>query len=393
MRSFDLFATLCAGRNPSIRDGDQDGHFPIRENIAKVTSQDLVISDYYDTDKADRILNDVCGLRNTLLVSPDGKATGETWKILVNAGQTPTLHLGDDAHTDYVVPRSHGINCELTTLAKLSPIENEMTGLGFPGLAALMREARLATWHEDKNLRELQLFQTQANLPFLFLASILVRRRAKERMVMMSSRDCWLWMNIYDALFEFGRYFYTSRLTRFFPSREYSLYLDRILEGHPLIVDLCGFGTSLKKSIGDRAECILLVGYNPCEVDFLIPGWMNEVTNFARHPMIADVTAENQGDLWQPVYANPLNIDWEAIPELRAMHEAFLYAVGVVKHHDFTHDFERNDDEVRAALLAAFGHFDDYVDPLSVLTEFRRNEAQATCDLILSRGLVEGVIV
>src|SRR5208282_1213868 len=134
----------------------------------------------------------------------------------------------------------------------------------------------------------------------------------------------------------------------------------------------------------------LLVGYEPCKVPFLIPGWLNETTNFARHPMIADVDAEGN-----PIYANPLGVDWERIPELQVMHEAFLRGVAAVQFHDFTKDFERHDNEVRAALLSVFAHFEDpaYVQALSVLTPFRIAEAQATADLIAANGKVEGVVV
>lgn len=397
MKSFDLFGTLICGRNPAIRDGDQNGHFPIAENIAKVQPSDLIISDYYDADKAQRLLKEIAGLDNALMVSHDGKATGAVWQKLQSCGQVPELHIGDDQITDFASPKTHGVRAELTTLAQLTDLETEMQRRGFTGLAALMREARLRSWQADKTMRQLQLFQTQINLPFLFLASILVHRRmAGRKQLLMSSRDCWLWLQLFSALRERHlpgdyetKYFLTSRLTRYSPSESYIRYCKRIMKLPALAVDLCGFGRSLFALLGsDEVDLLLMVGYDPCFVDCLIPGWLNETTNFARHPMVADVD-----EVGNPIYANPLNVDWEAIPELAVMHEAFLGAVAAVPHHDFSRDLAFPDHDVNVALRSVFGHFDDYVQALSVLTPFRVAEAQATAELLAARGLTEGVVV
>lgn len=396
MRSWDLFGTLCVGRDINKRDGEQDSHFPVAELIAQVNPHDLIISDYHTPDKALHILREVARLPNELHVSHDDKATGAIWKQLTSCGQTPTLHVGDDVITDYAAPKTHGVKAELTELAKLSDLEQEMNARGFPGLAGLMREARLVSWSPEKMARHLQLFQAQINLPFLFFASILVHRRMRPfENLLLCARDCWLWHKLFVELkpkmagdwYEV-EYFYTSRLTRYFPSNTYAEYLNFYLMRPSMVVDLCGFGHSLKYLLGGRAYPLLLVGYDPCHVDCIIPGWMNEVTNFARHPMVSDVDQNGK-----PVYVNPLEADWEAIPELTVMHEAFLRAVVSVKHYDFTHDMERNDSEVRDALVSIFGHFDDYVMALSLLTQFRVQEAQATSDLLAARGRVEGVVV
>jgi hypothetical protein len=397
MKSFDLFGTLVVGRNPAIRDGDQDSHFPIAENVAKVRRGDLIISDFYHPEKAQRLLKEVAGLDNDLIVTEDGKATAKVWERLQACGQTPELHTGDDPITDYASPHNHGIRCELTALAKFSALEMQMAECGFPGLAQLMREARLSTWNADETLRSFQLFQAQVNLPFLFLASILVYRRILHlgcRRLLLSSRDCWLWFKLFSAFAEHHLpgaydviYFHTSRLTRYFPSENYERYVARLLAEPALVVDLCGFGTSLARLIGDRAETLLLVGYEGCPIPHLIHGWMNEVTNFARHPMIADV--DESGN---PIHTNPLGIDWTAIPELAVMHAAFLCGVSAVAQHDFSRDFACPDSQVDVGLRMIFSHFDDFNVALGTLTRFRVEEAQATAELINARG-GQGIVV
>jgi hypothetical protein len=407
VRSFDLFGTLCAGRNPAVRDGDQESHLPIAENVARVRRGDLVISDYYDAEKAQRILKEVCGLDNDLIVTHDGKAGGAVWQRLQACGQTPELHIGDDPLTDLASPLSHGVKAELAILATFTMLETEMQSRGFPGLARLMRESRLATWHEEKTFRDLQRFQSQVNLPFLFLASILVSRMAGNcKQILMSARDCYLWEYLFRTICHHCeialdvKYFYTSRLTRYFPSDTYLRYLNELLSVPSLVVDLCGFGTSLKLAIRGRANILLLVGYENCVVPHLISGWMNEATNFAQHPMVADVEMGHPkigchtGEaLWQPVTVNPLGVDWEAIPELQVMHKAFFQGVRAVREYDFSKDMEQSTEDVQAALVSIFGHMDDYVQALGTLTAFRVDEARATAALINARGCVEGVVV
>ena len=40
-------------------------HYPIAENISKVQSDDIIVSEYHTPDKAKQIVRDVCGLKLT----------------------------------------------------------------------------------------------------------------------------------------------------------------------------------------------------------------------------------------------------------------------------------------------------------------------------------------
>jgi hypothetical protein len=355
------------------------------QNIARVRSSDVIVSDFYDAAKAERILHTVVGINNEIHVSQDGKHSGAAWALFQKQGRIPQLHIGDDPVTDWAAPMQRGIPCELTTVATPTEKERRVEDLGFRDLAHLMRETRLATWHEEPRLRALQLFQAQCNLPFLFLASIeLVRRLGNRRRILMSSRDCWLWLQLFEKMVPIlhvdceVRYFYTSRMTRYWPSENYLVYLKDALSVPAVVVDLCGFGYSLSLSLPDAEnKALLLVGYDPCHVPHIIDGWLNEVTNFARHPMIADVDRE---------------VDW-AIPELQAMHGTFLYGVSCLGNYDFSRDMSQSTVNVYAALLEIFSWMDDWLDPLSVLTEFRVAEAKATAELINAKGNPEGMVV
>jgi len=109
MNSYDLFDTLTAAPDPAIPAGDQDRHFPIAENIAKVRPQDVVVSDFYDTPKATRILRDVCGLNNKLICTENGKETGAVWNTV-----RPDHHTGDNPRTDIASAERAGIPATLT---------------------------------------------------------------------------------------------------------------------------------------------------------------------------------------------------------------------------------------------------------------------------------------
>jgi len=121
MNSFDLFGTLIAGAACDTPDGDQEHHFTIAENIAKVQPGDIVISDYYDQAKALRLLRDVAGLSNKLIVTEDGKASGRIWQTI-----RPDSHLGDNPHRDVDSPRRAGISAN--SVLPPAPIESVPDG-------------------------------------------------------------------------------------------------------------------------------------------------------------------------------------------------------------------------------------------------------------------------
>jgi hypothetical protein len=359
--------------------------FPIAENVARVAPDDLLVSDYDLPTIIGPLVQQVTGLHNKIIVTQDGKEHDWIWAQLPKLAE----HTGDNARCDGTCDR-HGIKFNHTILTRFTPAEESVAG-GMPMLARLMREVRLTTWAADPTERQFQLLQSQANLPMLFAASVLLHRRmAGFNRVLMSSRDCWLWHKLFTAL-HLGAYeavyFYTSRYTRYWPSKTYQDYFDKLQPA--LTVDLCGFGNSLKYAL-KGAPALLLIGYKGrCVADRLVDGWIDEATNFARHAMVTDVDA-----LGNPVYANPLGADWENMRAIAVMHEAFLKAVALVPLYDFALDVNASDEVLHTVLSEALARFGEYAPALGTLAEFRKAEAKATAELIGSQGtLPEGVTV
>jgi hypothetical protein len=321
MKTFDLFHTLVASRHDmKAGEVDVESHIPIAENIAKVNPEDVIVSDYHTADKAERILRQVCKLPNTLLCTEDGKATGRVWSMVKSE-----RHLGDNVHTDFNSPRQHGIKAELTTLYQLTDREKACGRLGYA-----MREARLATWSYDTTIRALQLHQIENNFPFLYLVARLLRDKMVELgtdRLLLCSRDCYL----LHKLMPEAEYFYTSRLTRYRPSEHYAHYAKERLSGNTLIVDMNGSGNSLKHLTDAFGGTPLLVVGTTNTVPHLVFGGIRETSNQAPHPMVYDVTVDEEGE-WEPVYANPTKQDWQK-PEITEAHKAFDACIAAIAHH------------------------------------------------------------
>ena len=408
MRTWDLFGTLVAGRDSSKRDGDQPEHVPIAENIARVHPQDLIVSDYYDSERAWHILRDVAGLHNDLHVSKDDKFTGKIWDTLAYQGRSPSEHFGDDPNTDYASPKSRGISAKLTTLANRTEWELTLADIGLNALAEIVREARLRTWNADPELRAMQLFQIEANFPFLYAASLWFHKKligGGYTKFLMSSRDCFLWKRIMDRIawslpiIPEGNtclqnpsyeviYWWTSRITRYKPSKDYQEYFSQFfVPGYWILAtDFCGFGHSFVKFIHKwlhrEVYPCLLIGYGdeerPCYLPYAISGWTDESSNLARHPMVIDVVNG------EPVFWDD-GIDWTANPYINTMHDAFDICIRAMERYRFPQP--ENLDEL---LAKTFEHMGSNLRALDPLTPFRRDEAIRAAALLEG---IEGVVI
>lgn len=361
MKSWDLFDTLVAARS-----GGQAGHFPdqlfpIMENVRQVQPDDIVVSDYdKDPANAEHALRDIAGLKNRLVVTLTGKKDGTIWKTLGKI----ECHTGDNSHSDVVSPKAHGIPARLSTLSIFTVSEREMERAGFPQLARLMREARLTTFSKDQ--RALEVFQTQRNFPLLFLACIWLHRRLLAggfRRVLMSSRDCCLWVELqqrmrdllgadYDVV-----YFYTSRIARAKPTLEYLVYVKKFLNVPTLTVDLGGTGCS--SNILDRKlfqafpfalplPFVLLFWYKvmadkqqrPAPEYLLTGDNAVEVANLAKHGKVLTVDA-----LGNPILQRGL-IDYAMYSPIVTMHNAFHIAMNLMPLYQLQNEVAAVSDEV-----------------------------------------------
>jgi len=389
MKSFDLFNTLVASEAQPC--GDQNRHFPIAENIAKVKPGDIIISDFYDEAKARHILTDVCGLSNQLVVTEAGKLTGRIWAALPGI----TEHLGDMQQSDVNSANQHGICGTLTTLADHTKTEGDILPT-LPGLARAMREARLVTWDVDPMQRQRQIAQIESNFPILYCAALLLHKQLTTETVLFSSRDCYAWFRVQELIQTLTgaiynvRYFLTSRLCRAFPSPAYLAGVNKLL-ANAVIVDLCGTGWSLTRLLerSSRAETpvVLLVKYDipsldrvyqqmgstrgPVNIRSLVPtkhGANLERANMADHAMVLDASGED------PQYFNPCNIDWK-MPEIQAQHHAIGACLEALRHYGL--DLDASEEGLQRVIETSCKKMEKYDEAFAFANEFLRSEDKA----------------
>jgi hypothetical protein len=230
---------------------------PIRENCLLVAPGDLLVSDMYlPMPFLLRVVDQKCGLKfNQIYLTTHGKTRGTAWSTL-NHKFAISLHLGDNPHSDILMAEKHGIPARLTTISKLTEVEQHLADSGFEPLAWAAREARLDLSVEGEDARAIALGQIEANFPLLYLASIMLLRHAAARgwkKLLFSARDCYFWHDLFSRLAASvdgppSDYFMTSRLARSNPSESYLKYFDSICGGRPTaIVDICGTGWSLTR--------------------------------------------------------------------------------------------------------------------------------------------------
>jgi len=310
MKTYDLFGTLATSRT-GVGTGEVpvEEHIPIAENIEKVNDEDIIVSDYHSPEKAAKILRGICGLRNNLLiVTKDGKATGQVWDWFANkhlvAARTPggfagflpkpEGHLGDNPVADVAMPTKHGIPAELSTLADFTPVEKEFE----PLLSQVLREVRLSVWNADPNIRGLQLHQIERNFPFLLKVAFVLKKKFDEggyTRLLLCSRDCFLLTILMQLLFPDTdiRYLMTSRLMRYRPTEEYITYAKGEIDDKTLIVDMVGSGNSLKYFCDKFGGTPLLVVSAQNNVEYLVHGGLRETSNPAPHATIVDYPPTN----------------------------------------------------------------------------------------------------
>lgn len=251
MQSWDLFDTLVTAKPIAPAGEFLSRLYPIAEMVSRVSPEDIVVSDYYFADLAEKVLREVTGLKNRIVVSDGGKANGSIWKTLPRISK----HRGDNPQADVESARSNGIQAELITLASPTQSEKLLLDAGLDGLALACREARLTSWHP--RFRQLQLLQSQANFPAIVLAGIELHNWAIENKIerlLMSARDCYSWVHLQrDICRRLGGHYeceYTpsSRFCRDTPTPEYLAELNSRLESQRCaFVDVGGTGKSIAR--------------------------------------------------------------------------------------------------------------------------------------------------
>jgi len=389
--SWDLFDTLVAGRNPKVAAGNQEGHFPIAENIAMVRPEDIVVSDYYDPAKAERLLREVAGLPNRLFVTEGGKRDGSIWKTLPPVRQ----HTGDNLLSDVQSAEGAGIRAIRATQAGMTPMEAWLgEHVGLEGLARCCREGRLTMYSPE--YRGHELLQSQLNFPFLFAASVLLHRDAGNATdLLMSSRDCCLWSSLMER---FGRlagggyrvhYYLTSRIAKQRASPGHIAYTEAIMGDRPVMADLGGFGRSLaylaEKTRHPDAPIRIVARYPESgalqplagNVRFFVgveetsssrhPGYMEGI-NSASHPRVLDT--DRAGN---PIYEPTAEL-WGS-PHILNSHRAFNAMLDIMPKHDFSPDLKRTEGALKEAMIRLLASLDDHWGLVEKLQGIHRRES------------------
>ncbi len=234
---------------------------PILENLSRVRDGDIVVSDMYlDLEIIGGLLR-AAGLRKKvkLFVSNNGKADGKMWKRLRKDFYI-LRHTGDNARSDFLRPLRHGIPACITEVSTETSWERFLRCNGAPALSAFVREMRLGTEHESREMRAVQRAQIETNFPLLLLASAALVHWCTEHGIsraLMCSRDCILWTPLADKLARHARcelvveYFLTSRVTALMPSENFLNYAAKRITTDSVVVDLSMTGVSLA-GLADR---------------------------------------------------------------------------------------------------------------------------------------------
>lgn len=340
MESWDLFDTLVAGRHLE-HTGDFVGElYPIAEAIARVKPDDIIISDYYTHEAAEAVLRNVTRLPNKLIVTPDSKRTGALWDEM--RGKVERHH-GDNPVGDFEQPKLRGISAELMEAHKLTAVEQMIWDNSMPGLAYVLREARLRTWHD--RFRPLQLLQIEINFPLLVMAAIKLHEFAVAkgaRTLLMSARDCCLWVDLQRVICDRLKggytveYFPSSRDCRNNPSDTYMRELNDRLKQSTVLVDVTGTGESLTR--------LLLKSQFPETPVFIVfhYAWRYEIGIDLKnvfglapffHPRLEGINSAMHSQYIDWYKMKPAKFDWER-EEISVMHRAFKTALGAFSHCD-----------------------------------------------------------
>ncbi len=323
--------------------------FAIREIVARVRPQDMIISDMYLPLGFVRcVVDEKCGLRGqTIHLSNYGKHHGIIWpRILATHGIS--RHYGDNHWTDVESPKRSGIDTEQVTLAGWTRGEKILVDSGLLPFAQAIREARLGSFDLDPALRAAQLAQFDLNLPLLVLGSLYVLRRAREQEVdtlLMCSRDCNLWVGLMRWLASCSsaspvvRYLRASRTLFYSDSAEYAAYYMRMHGKRTMLIDLVGTGRS-------PAHFITQLGMKDRIVSFLLTA---EPTTGASP--IGDVKVEILSE--QPFYTTRLVL--EALNmSLEGMAESVAFNGHKLQVEQRQNEFSPTSQSIISAMRKAF---------------------------------------
>ncbi len=234
-----------------------DNVLPIADNLARLDSESVLLTDMYLPDGAIRLLLERAGLVLDLPIvrSSHGKRSGVLWRDCAQQ-QIQCVHLGDNTQADVAMATQAGMRARHTRLAEPTPVEKHLYVNGFPRLVEALRAARLMS-RKPGMPDWLYRLQTELNVPVLVTCAAMLLGHAAGTgcdKVLFASRDGRYLKRAYDAVAAAlgvagpaSEYWYTSRAARSSGDAAYLDYCRQAFTAQSLLVDLCGTGTSIAK--------------------------------------------------------------------------------------------------------------------------------------------------
>lgn len=269
-----------------------DNLFPIKEMVARVRPDDIIISDMYLPEfYVKRILVEKCGLHNKLYLSNYGKHHRTIWPGLKEQYKIRN-HYGDNIHADIQGAGEAGIAPFYVPISKYNKAEDIFRRGGLEPYARAIREVRLETFHPDPMIMNALKAQVTVNLPMMILGAFWVKQCADRfgaDKILAAARDCNLFHELLSSphFVRYGippvEYTQISRTVCYDDSITYEAFFRRKLGNRTLLVDMVGSGRSFIKLIDrfglqDRVLPCLLVA--------------DETVSNLAHPLEALVTRD-----------------------------------------------------------------------------------------------------
>jgi hypothetical protein len=218
-------------------------------NCKMIKNNDILISDtYYNEKTMNTFLNNNL-INNTLFASPNGKRNGNIWDILKNE-YIIVSHYGDNKYTDFMSPKSKGINAILIN-NDLDIIEKILLEYKCTNLCYAIRNSRV----KDND-------ELYRNSSVIFIINLLIYIIVNDFMktneydnILLTMRDCCHLYNIFKT-FEKDvtyKYLYSSRICYEKKSNSFTKYFSSLITGNKnLILDMNGTGKTVKKYLDNK---------------------------------------------------------------------------------------------------------------------------------------------
>jgi hypothetical protein len=222
--------------------------FPIVENVRKLDSDSLIISDmYFNKRELGEILsaNGIFNYRE-IFCGIGIKHSGIIWKTV-----HPDCHLDDNPHVCKVA-EENGIPAEQYTNCNFTKNEQFLIDNGYFNVACLSRAVRLSNPQIGKTEERVWNDQAETNIPFLILLSNYIASFAQEKdfsSILFTERDCISLYNIFKRLFpkKKSKRFSSCRNLYNYPSEEFIKYVGTTVSPKDLVVDLQSSGKTIFK--------------------------------------------------------------------------------------------------------------------------------------------------